>query len=466
MHTIKIFAAVLLMALCGHSAYAQHPYFYTLHDDNGLPSNEVYQLQQDGFGYMWIGCNAGLYRYDGYKFQGYKNTKQNSIAISGLTISPSQQMYCQNFAGQIFYIKNDSLQLFTDLKERTRAHPCYTIDKQNNIWIGLPEGILKRDKDGKEELLFKGQFYINDIKPCDDGSIYVSDVAKGLVRIYKDNTGTYQYKKISGVPEAFTNSRTTIEIKGDQVYGLSTTNAERNYYITRIQHDTAKLIKYTPKNSIAELIFALTLVDDKLWLGTSSGAYSMKLDGTIEQTYFPGEKISDIVVDREGNFWFSTLQNGIFIVPNMHLSSITEFNSPLKDNHITALKAIAPGKVLIGTYSGDIYKYTLENRQLTLLPKSPNTAYGNVTSFIHYNLNTIIASRGAISIIDLEKGTDRNHLSLYVRDMALAHDTIFFVSSEIIGAIGPLSGLASGKYLAKDVKRIAGKKYASILPSN
>lgn len=446
------------MVLCGHSAYAQHPYFYTLHDDNGLPSNEVYQLQQDGFGYMWIGCNAGLYRYDGYKFQGYNNTKQNSIAISGLKVSPTQQMYCQNFGGQIFYIKNDSLLLFMDLKERTRAHPPYTIDKQGNIWIGLPEGILKRDINGKEELLFKGQLYINDIKPYDDGSIYVSDIAKGLVHIYKDNSGTYQCKKIAGVPEAFTNSRTTIETKGDHIYALSTTNAERNYFITSIQRDTARLIKYIPKNSIAEFIFSLTLVEDKLWMGTSSGAYCIKLDGTMEQSYFPGEKISDIVVDCEGNLWFSTLQNGIFIVPNMHLSSITEFNSPLKDNHITALKAIAPGKVLIGTYSGDIYKYTLENRQLTLLPKSPNTAYGNVTSFIQYNLNTIIASRGAISIIDLEKGTDRNHLSLYVRDMALAHDTIFFVSSEIIGSIGPLSGLASGKYYAKDVRRIAGKK--------
>ncbi len=40
------------------SLFAQEPYYYTINDENGLPSNEVYQVLQDDFGYIWIGCDA------------------------------------------------------------------------------------------------------------------------------------------------------------------------------------------------------------------------------------------------------------------------------------------------------------------------------------------------------------------------------------------------------------------------
>mgnify|MGYP001811290469 CR=1 FL=1 len=58
-----------MLSVLLHHSKAQHPIFYTIDVDKGLPSNEVYQLVQDDFGYMWIGCDAGLYRYDGFNFK-------------------------------------------------------------------------------------------------------------------------------------------------------------------------------------------------------------------------------------------------------------------------------------------------------------------------------------------------------------------------------------------------------------
>ena len=48
-------------AVLGNEIQAQSPCSYTINDEKGLPSNEVYQVKQDAFGFMWIACNAGLY---------------------------------------------------------------------------------------------------------------------------------------------------------------------------------------------------------------------------------------------------------------------------------------------------------------------------------------------------------------------------------------------------------------------
>ena len=35
---------------------------------DGLPSNNVRELVQDGDGYIWLGTTGGLCRFDGYQF--------------------------------------------------------------------------------------------------------------------------------------------------------------------------------------------------------------------------------------------------------------------------------------------------------------------------------------------------------------------------------------------------------------
>lgn len=55
----------LLMSLC---AVAQYPHYYTINDENNLPSNVVYSLLQDEKGFIFIGCDAGLYKFDGVRY--------------------------------------------------------------------------------------------------------------------------------------------------------------------------------------------------------------------------------------------------------------------------------------------------------------------------------------------------------------------------------------------------------------
>jgi len=90
--------------------FSQEPFAYTLNDENGLPSNEVYRVTQDNEGYIWIGCDAGLFRYDGLNFIPFSNPKQNSRGISGLVFDHENRLWCHNFSGQLFRVERTIIQ--------------------------------------------------------------------------------------------------------------------------------------------------------------------------------------------------------------------------------------------------------------------------------------------------------------------------------------------------------------------
>ncbi len=64
----------LLLAVASLNCFAQYRdlYFEHLNVVEGLPESSITALHQDKLGYMWIGTQNGLVRYDGYKVKVYK----------------------------------------------------------------------------------------------------------------------------------------------------------------------------------------------------------------------------------------------------------------------------------------------------------------------------------------------------------------------------------------------------------
>ena len=85
---------------------AQQSYSYKIDSENGFQSNEVYEIEQDSFGFIWIGCDAGLFRYDGVDFKHYMHSNQKGRSVSKLIVDEKERLWYQNFSGQIFFIEN------------------------------------------------------------------------------------------------------------------------------------------------------------------------------------------------------------------------------------------------------------------------------------------------------------------------------------------------------------------------
>ncbi len=429
---------MLLTALCCSTlSVGQSPYFYTINDEKGLPSNEVYTVRQDNFGYMWIGCNAGLYKYDGFRFLQFKNIHQNGVAISGLKITNENEVFCQNFYGQLFFTRQDSLMLCADVKEQINTHPEYTVDSNNTLWIGLPKGIQIRTKEGNTSVVFK-ELSISEIELSARGEILLVDINRGLLMLQLETDGTYKYRVLADKDKILRNSRSNIKVYNGKTFLLCSSNSTNVHYLAEISDDSLKVFKRIEKNSLAEFIYNFALLDGKYWLATSNGVYCLDANGAVTSHIFIGEKITDIYRDKEHAIWFPSLQNGIHVMPSEELMLLNGTHPMIKDDNFTSIIRYTEGSILIGTYTGDIYRFSPLTREVEVLPKNNRAVYRNVTSIIPYDAQTIITSRGGISIINTVTNSEKKSSSVYVRDMTLKGDSVIYVSTNGISYISDI----------------------------
>lgn len=67
----KLIRAYIILLAISHLAIAQQEYDVNYTIEDGLPSNNVYCVEQDAQGFIWLGTDAGLSRFDGYEFKNF-----------------------------------------------------------------------------------------------------------------------------------------------------------------------------------------------------------------------------------------------------------------------------------------------------------------------------------------------------------------------------------------------------------
>ena len=297
--------------------------------EDGLSQSTVETIYQDSKGYIWIGTNDGLDRYNGYEFKHYKHDKydKNSIAnnyivdiiedkngyiwvstIVGLSrINPDKDeiknYYSKEDSGnlsnsnlwQILCTKDnrliastiDGLNVYDKNKDKfTRilykegelpSQYIYSLEEDINghIWVGTDNGLVELDKDLNIVKSYQDAIEDSDVYNVYDdskGNIWVCTLDNGLFKINLDDNSVENYKnnnsKIS-IPS--NNVRDIISDSEGKLWiatdkGLCTFDYEREEFITYNKKS------YQSNSLIDDEIFCL-LKDSSglIWIGTYSG---------------------------------------------------------------------------------------------------------------------------------------------------------------------------------------------------
>ena len=297
--------------------------------EDGLSQSTVETIYQDSKGYIWIGTNDGLDRYNGYEFKHYKHDKydKNSIAnnyivdiiedkngyiwvstIGGLSrINPDKDeiknYYSKEDRGnlsnsnlwQLLCTKDnrliastiDGLNVYDKNKDKfTRilykegelpSQYIYSLEEDINghIWVGTDNGLVELDKDLNIVKSYQDAIGDSDVYNVYDdskGNIWVCTLDNGLFKINLDDKSVENYKnnnsKIS-IPS--NNVRDIISDSEGKLWiatdkGLCTFDYEREEFITYNKKS------YQSNSLIDDEIFCL-LKDSSglIWIGTYSG---------------------------------------------------------------------------------------------------------------------------------------------------------------------------------------------------
>ncbi len=83
-----IYSKIFFFLCLSFRTHAQlEGYFKNISTDEGLPTERIYCTVQDREGFIWIGTNDGLIRYDGYRMNIFRNIENDSTTIPGNTVT-------------------------------------------------------------------------------------------------------------------------------------------------------------------------------------------------------------------------------------------------------------------------------------------------------------------------------------------------------------------------------------------
>jgi len=149
-------AAALFFVVCFCTAavlQAQSQNFRHVTPRDGLPSGFIWKITEDSKGFIWIGTNTGLGKYDGYSTTAYTNDVQDSTTISGGIVYDILE-----YDETIFFVATDGglnifnpatevfegLSLPDSLPETSTVRDLLLINDQS-MWIGSSAGLFHVD---------------------------------------------------------------------------------------------------------------------------------------------------------------------------------------------------------------------------------------------------------------------------------------------------------------------------------
>ncbi len=325
-----LLVCLLCCALTAGWAQSQHPElpFDHVNIPGTINSSQVNDLIQDHHGLIWVAGN-GLYRYDGYRFNSYRNIN-DSLSIAG------QEIHC----------------LFSDAKT-------------NKLLIGThTHGIVKRDYFSEKFIIIPsrdGVPIISNITQTSDGTIWGSSFDHGVFFVENDTL-----KKFNDLKERF-NSNSCIASQGNKLL----VGGNRTVYVIENKKLIDSIYIDFPNFNFSPVTRVTALATDrtgKLWIGTEQ--FGVFVYDTVSKTFIKHfshdqspfhHRITKIFEDKNGRIWILTKGDGLVVYSPLTDNYIHVAENPLSErslsgNNCTSIFQDRNDIIWIGS-TGDLNKY-------------------------------------------------------------------------------------------------------------
>ena len=362
-----IFRYILFVFIIGLGsvANAQNPVIQHMSKVSNLPDVEFYDIAEDNQNYIWLAANKGLYRYNGKNYKRFSHPQQRGNSLFQLKFDAKNQLWCNNIYGQLFYVENDSLKLFYDASKLVNGQLANFEILENSIRLFTVIGIFDIDKSTKQVTeVFKGMCITN-AKDGNNNYTFIINLESDLERhrLYKFDNNT-KTKILEITSSNRIQSPRIFAFKNTVFFTHKSSNGNIIYKIDKIKNTSTKVV--TPARLKNETIYNVLNIENNYWFLTSSGVFIYGFENeifTLKEQLFKTESISDVQLDFNKNYWFTTLDNGVFVSPNLNIRRVDLSNIKYK---ITASVALQNNQFVLGTNDGKLLFYNQNQLTKTL----------------------------------------------------------------------------------------------------
>jgi sensor histidine kinase YesM len=355
---------ILFIFLCclHFLVHAQNPVVINLKDYTNLPDVEFYDITEDQNGIIWLAANKGLYKYDGKEFTKFENSTKKGRSVFNLTLDAQNRLWCVNIAAQLFYVENDQLVTHANLGELVDFGLINIVIFDDAIYAFSLGKIIKIDMhSGAFEVIFEAQYRIG--VPLVHNNALIFNAGENIYQIQNTIVSKIASDSILAIPYQYdVRNSALLYDTSENLYCFKYHEIEGDKMFVKYKNEEKFTQLPYPKSFQNKRSIQFLNIENQIWRCTDKGLYIFDVNDQnwiLKHIYNEGYFITDALIDAQENIWFTTLKNGILMMPNVALEEI-----PLdeKVSAISAIKKISEDEFLIGTNSGDILKYNLQEK--------------------------------------------------------------------------------------------------------
>lgn len=375
-----------------------------LNIESGLSQSWVMALHVDKYGFLWVGTQGGLNRYDGYSFKKYKSDPLDAHSLSNNAVTS----ICEDKDGNLWVGTSDGLSFldrqtgqFTNYyydandSKSLSDNRIYSVfyDSKDVLWVKTLESL---DRFNEETNTFDRYPHISSpfTSPTYQDSYSLFEDSKGRfwaaskdgLLLFDRDLGVFsRFESDPSDPQSLSsnNVRDIVEDPDGNIW-IATANG-----LNRLSENRYGFNQFYAKSGgrglVSNDIHSL-LVDSKgvLWIATDKGMCTYKKgEGFIPQTKLGissdiySISITSMIKDRSGVMWMGGYSG--LIKWNLNSQKFPAYGKDHNDrnffgnNLIASVHEHTDGKLWVGTWHSGLYLFNRKN--LTSLNYSSSQSY-------------------------------------------------------------------------------------------
>ena len=437
--------------------------FHRIHE--GMTGNQVTDILQDIHGFIWVGTDSGLNRYNGIGFDTYTRESGNDNSLS------------DNYVGNLYQDSNNTLWIGTrsavnryrietdDFKRYklaavsgSESSPHVTAqtiieDEQGTLWVsGGPAGLYYYEEENDRFVPVENlkTNILNEIIPGDDHTLWLTTRSEGLHK-YCIDTGDITTFRHDPDDSMSLSSDVVDHIVRDSK-GIIWTGSREGGVNRLVRQDdgtvTFRRYKNTPGrarglgNNSVQVLHADTNGD--LWVGNDNGGLHL-YDREMDKFHFYGscihdphslthESITAVLRDNENRLWVGTALTGLNVAdPHMKIfDRYRQFfgtEGGLNNNIIRDFQEDQHGNVWVATDGGGLNYFNRQNGSFSAFmsdPQDPETIQSDVAITLERDEKNRLwvgsYSGGLDMMADEKHGVFKSFQDVYdIPDLSLTH---------------------------------------------
>jgi ligand-binding sensor domain-containing protein/signal transduction histidine kinase len=302
-----LFAASSLLALDPNRSISQ--YLHRVWQvQNGLPRTTIFSICQAADGYLWLGTQTGLVRFDGLKFTELPELGGVSLAnerIVQIVEDHQHTLWIATSSAGLIKYKDGVATAFTETHGLPSNHvQALLVDRQNTLWVGTERGLVR----------------------VSDSKVLPFSATEGQADL-----------SIHALCQA-----------GDNIWGAGNTNVALRWNGQQL----TRLALPSSENSSGVTVL-LGASDGTLWIGTNNGLLCRLPHGEVWFTEAEGlvnDHILSLMRSSDGTVWVGT-KGGIGRIKDQELENYGTKDG-LSQNAVHALCEDREGHLWVGTKHG------------------------------------------------------------------------------------------------------------------